>query len=79
MYLLHVYKRYLHINFYEVSVSTGVYLIYNAYIYIYIYIYIHTHTHIHIYFIYYLWRADYEKPIRTGCQQGEIWLNCFYL
>jgi hypothetical protein len=26
-----------------------------------------------------LWRADYEKPMRTGHKQGEIQLNCFFL
>jgi hypothetical protein len=22
----------------------------------------------------YMWRADYEKPVRTGHKQGEMWL-----
>jgi hypothetical protein len=26
-----------------------------------------------------LWRADCEKPMRTGHKQGEMQLNCFYL
>jgi hypothetical protein len=24
-----------------------------------------------------LWRADYEKPMRTGHKQGEMQLSCF--
>jgi hypothetical protein len=26
-----------------------------------------------------VWRVDYEKPMRTGCKQDEMRLNCFYL
>jgi hypothetical protein len=26
-----------------------------------------------------VWRVDYEKPMRTGCKQGEMNFNCFYL
>jgi hypothetical protein len=25
------------------------------------------------------WGADYEKPMRIGCKQGKMRLNCFYL
>jgi hypothetical protein len=25
----------------------------------------------------YMWRADSEKPMRTGQKQGEMQLNCF--
>jgi hypothetical protein len=26
-----------------------------------------------------VWRVDSEKPMRTECKQGNMWLNCFYL